>query len=133
MKAKRGGEPTKPPGHQPGHQDDERLARVRGPGHHLARPESSDRHVPVLLAEVIAALQPRDGGSYLDATFGAGGYTKAILDAAATRVIAILGAYDIYPGPKAVVIAELGLAAAIGVEQGAYMGERVPLGGVLHG
>jgi 16S rRNA (cytosine1402-N4)-methyltransferase len=46
-------------------------------------------HMPVLLDSVIRWLNPRDGGVYLDATFGAGGYTKAILDAADTRVIAI--------------------------------------------
>ena len=47
------------------------------------------RHVPVLLREVVANLAPGDGGVYLDGTFGAGGYTAAILAAADTRVVAI--------------------------------------------
>ena len=34
-------------------------------------------------------LAPRDGGIYVDATFGAGGYSRMILDLAATRVIGI--------------------------------------------
>ena len=46
-------------------------------------------HDPVLLDEVIGALQPRDGGAYVDGTFGAGGYTRAILEAANCRVWAI--------------------------------------------
>jgi len=41
-------------------------------------------HVPVLLDEVIEALAPRPGDVIVDATFGAGGYTRAILDAGAT-------------------------------------------------
>jgi 16S rRNA (cytosine1402-N4)-methyltransferase len=41
------------------------------------------RHVPVMLAEVLAALDPRPGKVILDGTFGAGGYTSAILDAGA--------------------------------------------------
>jgi 16S rRNA (cytosine1402-N4)-methyltransferase len=49
----------------------------------------SERHVPVLLHEVVDALQPRDGGRYVDGTFGAGGYTAAMLDRADCRVIAI--------------------------------------------
>ena len=46
-------------------------------------------HVPVMLAEVLAALAPRDGEIVVDGTFGAGGYTTALLTAAACRVIAI--------------------------------------------
>jgi 16S rRNA (cytosine1402-N4)-methyltransferase len=49
----------------------------------------SMNHVPVLMAEVIDALQPRDGGRYLDGTFGGGGYTTGLLDRADCRVIAI--------------------------------------------
>lgn len=41
-------------------------------------------HIPVLLEEVVAALAPRPGDVIVDATFGAGGYTRAFLDAGAT-------------------------------------------------
>ena len=40
-------------------------------------------HVPVLLDEVIAALSPEPGAVIVDATFGAGGYTRRLLDAGA--------------------------------------------------
>jgi 16S rRNA (cytosine1402-N4)-methyltransferase len=40
-------------------------------------------HVPVLLDEVIAALEPAPGELIVDGTFGAGGYTRALLDAGA--------------------------------------------------
>jgi 16S rRNA (cytosine1402-N4)-methyltransferase len=46
------------------------------------------RHLPVLLDECLAALQPREGAFILDGTFGAGGYTRALL-AAGARVIAV--------------------------------------------
>ena len=46
-------------------------------------------HYPVMLAEVLDAISPVDGGVYVDGTFGAGGYTKAILDAANCTVVAI--------------------------------------------
>ena len=39
-------------------------------------------HRPVLLTAIVAALDPHDGGVYVDGTFGAGGYSHAILEAA---------------------------------------------------
>jgi len=39
-------------------------------------------HIPVMAAEVIEALMPRAGGVYVDGTFGAGGYSRALLEAA---------------------------------------------------
>jgi 16S rRNA (cytosine1402-N4)-methyltransferase len=47
------------------------------------------RHVPVLGREAIDHLAPRDGGVYVDATFGAGGYSRAILKIPGTKVIGI--------------------------------------------
>jgi 16S rRNA (cytosine1402-N4)-methyltransferase len=45
-------------------------------------------HVPVLLAEVIAGLAVGDNETHVDGTFGAGGYTRAILESGAARVFA---------------------------------------------
>ncbi|HEX8512638.1 MAG TPA: 16S rRNA (cytosine(1402)-N(4))-methyltransferase RsmH [Allosphingosinicella sp.] len=45
-------------------------------------------HVPVLLAEVIAGLSPSAGETHVDGTFGAGGYTRAIIEKGASRVYA---------------------------------------------
>ena len=45
-------------------------------------------HVPVLGREAVEVLQPHDGGAYIDATMGGGGYTRMILGAAAARVYA---------------------------------------------
>ncbi len=48
------------------------------------------RHIPVLLPEVLDGLAPLGAGTFIDGTFGAGGYTSAILYAAPTaRVLAI--------------------------------------------
>src|SRR5580700_9157210 len=83
--------------------------RVRVPHPHLAsagrarmtQPPNRPRHIPVLGREVLASLQPREGGTYIDATFGAGGYSRAILETPQTRVIgidrdrtAILGGFE---------------------------------------
>ena len=46
-------------------------------------------HVPVMVGPVIDVLAPTDGALYIDGTFGAGGYSRALLDAADCRVVAI--------------------------------------------
>ncbi len=46
-------------------------------------------HIPVLSRQAIDFLKVKDGGVYIDATFGAGGYTRAILGAADCKVVAI--------------------------------------------
>ena len=46
-------------------------------------------HVPVLVGAVIDVLSPRDDALYVDGTFGAGGYSGALLAAANCRVVAI--------------------------------------------
>lgn len=54
------------------------------------RTTHNDRpHVPVLLDEVLAALAPAEGGRYVDGTFGAGGYSRGLLEAADCQVWAI--------------------------------------------
>jgi 16S rRNA (cytosine1402-N4)-methyltransferase len=56
-----------------------------------AEPETvkSAEHVPVLVSEVVAALAPRDDAVYVDGTFGGGGYSEALLNAARCRVFGI--------------------------------------------
>jgi 16S rRNA (cytosine1402-N4)-methyltransferase len=73
-------------------------ARSLGP--HMI--EAVKRHIPVLGREAIALLAPHAGGVYVDATFGAGGYSRAILEVSGTRVIgidrdrsAITGGFDL--------------------------------------
>jgi 16S rRNA (cytosine1402-N4)-methyltransferase len=61
-----------------------------------------ERHIPVLGRDAVRLLAPRAGGIYVDATFGASGYTRMILGIAETRVIgidrdrtAIAGGFDL--------------------------------------
>ncbi|MCP5036782.1 MAG: 16S rRNA (cytosine(1402)-N(4))-methyltransferase RsmH [Rhodobacteraceae bacterium] len=51
-------------------------------------PSVSAPHIPVLLDPILAAVAPVEG-RWLDGTFGAGGYTRALLDAGAAKVFAI--------------------------------------------
>ena len=46
-------------------------------------------HYPVLLSELISILPPRYGGTFIDCTFGQGGYTKKILSFPDTKVIGL--------------------------------------------
>ena len=51
--------------------------------------EEALKHTPVLLDEVINAINPQSGKLYFDATFGWGGYSEKLLDTCACKVIAI--------------------------------------------
>ena len=50
---------------------------------------ADQRHIPVLGRQAVEWLAPRDGGIYVDATFGAGGYSRRSSKTAGTRVIGI--------------------------------------------
>jgi 16S rRNA (cytosine1402-N4)-methyltransferase len=70
-------------------------------------------HVPVLVDEVVAALAIHDGDIVVDGTFGAGGYTRAMLAAGAGRVIgldrdpdAILAGRSLVPDPRLTLVEE---------------------------
>ena len=47
------------------------------------------KHYPVLLSEIISIITPQHGGTFIDCTFGQGGYTKKILSYKHTQVIAL--------------------------------------------
>ena len=47
------------------------------------------KHYPVLLKELISIITPQYGGTFIDCTFGQGGYTKKILEFPDTKVIGL--------------------------------------------
>ncbi|MGE3528978.1 MAG: 16S rRNA (cytosine(1402)-N(4))-methyltransferase RsmH [Methyloceanibacter sp.] len=86
------------------------------------------RHIPVMLSEVVAALDPKDGEIVVDGTFGAGGYSDAILARADCKIIAIdrdpeafrlSGALaDKYPGRLIAVLGRYSEMEAIAASEG---------------
>ncbi len=50
---------------------------------------ANNGHTPVMLAETLETLSPRDGAIYVDSTLGGGGYSQGLLEAAECRVCAI--------------------------------------------
>ena len=65
-----------------------RFSEALARGEELGAEADHPFHLPVLLPEVMEALEAEKGGSYIDATFGAGGYSRALLSAnSATRVL----------------------------------------------
>ena len=49
----------------------------------------AQKHYPVLLKEIISIISPQYGGTFIDCTFGQGGYSKKILEFEGTKVIAL--------------------------------------------
>ena len=86
------------------------------------------RHIPVLLSEVIAALAPKPGQVILDGTFGAGGYTSAIL-AEGANVIGLDRDPNAIAGGQALVEASGGRLTLIQSRFSA-LAEHAPAGGL---
>ena len=49
---------------------------------------NNEKHYPVLLNEILSIISPQNGGTFIDCTFGQGGYSKEILKFSNTKVIA---------------------------------------------
>lgn len=64
------------------------MVKFKGKNGSAGTADVSAQHVPVMLQEVLCALSPRADAVYVDGTFGLGGYTRALLEGAACRVIA---------------------------------------------
>ena len=47
------------------------------------------KHFPVLLNEIISIITPQYGGTFIDCTFGQGGYSKKILEYPNTKVLSL--------------------------------------------
>ena len=47
------------------------------------------KHYPVMLNQVLSIISPQHGGTFIDCTFGGGGYSQAILKFPGTKVLAI--------------------------------------------
>jgi len=63
-------------------------------------PEGYEKHYPVMLNEVLETLSPKAGKIYVDATFGNGGYSEAILNAADCKLIALDRDPNVIPRTK---------------------------------
>ena len=50
---------------------------------------NNDKHYPVLLDEILSIISPQNGGTFIDCTFGQGGYSKAILKFPKTKIFAL--------------------------------------------
>ena len=50
---------------------------------------NNEKHYPVLLNEILSIISPQNGGTFIDCTFGQGGYSKSILEFSKTKVIAL--------------------------------------------
>ena len=62
--------------------------------------QDKTRHYPVLLNELISIISPQYGGTFIDCTFGQGGYAKKLLDFPNTKVIALDRDLDSYKKAK---------------------------------
>jgi 16S rRNA (cytosine1402-N4)-methyltransferase len=88
---------------------------------------TAPRHVPVMLPEVLSALQPETGGVYIDGTFGAGGYSRGILQSPKAQVIAIDRDPSAIAGGQGVVEASAGRLRLV---QGTFSDMREIVGDV---
>ena len=61
---------------------------------------NSEKHYPVLLDEILSIISPQNGGTFIDCTFGQGGYSKAILKFPKTKIFALDRDCLLYTSPS---------------------------------